>query len=123
MSFKPLTAASAVLLALAATPGLVHGHAYPMIVVPPDGAALREPPREVRIQFTEGVEMEFSSIVVKNAAGEVFSQGKLRRLADDIVAVDLKPLRPGVYRVEWQVLSVDTHVTDGVLRFTVAPIK
>jgi methionine-rich copper-binding protein CopC len=111
------------LLALAAAPGVVRGHAYPMIVVPPDGAALREPPREIRIQFTEGIELEFSNIVVKGAGGEIFSQGKLRRLADDIVAIDLKPLRPGAYRVEWQVLSVDTHVTDGVLRVTVAPAK
>jgi methionine-rich copper-binding protein CopC len=123
MSFKPLTAASAVLLALSGVPGIVRGHAYPMIVVPPDGATLREPPREIRIQFTESLEMEFSRIVVKTADGEIVSQGKLRRLADDIVAVDLKPLRPGAYRVEWQVLSVDTHVTDGVLRFTVAPMK
>ena len=123
MSFKPLTAASAVLLALAAVPGVVRGHAYPMIVVPPDGATLREPPREIRMQFTEGLEMEFSRIVVKSADGEIFSQGKLRRLADDTIAIDLKPLRPGAYRVEWQVLSVDTHVTDGVLRFTVAPMK
>ena len=123
MSFKPLTAASAVLLALAAVPGVVRGHAYPMIVVPPDGATLREPPREIRMHFTEGLEMEFCRIVVKSADGEIFSQGKLRRLADDTVAIDLKPLRPGAYRVEWQVLSVDTHVTDGVLRFTVAPMK
>ena len=52
---------------------------------------------------------------------EVVSQGKLRKLADDTVAIDLKPLAPGNYTVEWQVLSVDTHVTEGVLRFTVAP--
>jgi methionine-rich copper-binding protein CopC len=123
MSFKPLTAASAVLLALAGSPALVRGHAYPIIVLPPDGATLREAPREVRMQFTEGVEMEFSRIVVKNTDGEVFSQGKLRRLAEDIVAIDVKPLRAGAYRIEWQVLSVDTHVTDGVLRFTVAPGK
>ena len=123
MSFKHLTAASAALLALTALPAIVRGHAYPMIVVPPDGAALREPPREIRIQFTEGVEMEFSRIVVKGADGQIVSQGKLRRIADDIVAIDLKPLRSGAYRVEWQVLSIDTHVTDGVLRFTVAPAK
>src|SRR4051812_10904740 len=118
MSFKSITAASALVVALA-TPALVRAHAYPMIAMPADGAVLREPPREVRIQFTEGVETEFSQIVVKNAQGEILS-GKLRRLANDTIAVDVKPLRPGAYRVEWQVLSVDTHVTEGLLRFTVA---
>ena len=62
----------------------------------------------------------FSQIIVKGANGEVVSQGKLRRnWLDDTLAIDLKPLSPGNYTVEWQVLSVDTHVTEGVLRFTV----
>jgi methionine-rich copper-binding protein CopC len=54
-------------------------------------------------------------------ACEIVSQGKMRKLIDHTIAVDLKPLRPGNYKVEWQVLSLDTHVTEGVLRFTVAP--
>ena len=112
------------LLALAiihASAGLARAHAYPAVSTPNNGASLKEPPREVRIQFTEGVELAFSQIIVKGPSGEVVSQGKLRRLADDTVAVDLKPLLPGNYTVEWQVLSVDTHVTDGVLRFTFDP--
>lgn len=110
------------LLALAiihASAGLARAHAYPAVSTPNNGAALKEPPREVRIQFTEGIELAFSQITVKGPTGEVVSQGKLRKLADDTVAIDLKPLLPGNYTVEWQVLSVDTHVTDGVLRFTV----
>ena len=123
MSFKFLTLASAVFFPLAAAPSIARAHAYPIIALPADGAALRDSPREVRIQFTEGVEMEFSRIVVRNAAGERVGQGNLRRLAADTVAVELKPLPPGAYTVEWQVLSVDTHVTDGVLRFTVGGKK
>ncbi|HEY2987856.1 MAG TPA: copper resistance CopC family protein [Candidatus Binatia bacterium] len=118
MSFKSLTRAS-IFLWLAATVEAAWAHAYPAVALPADGAVLREPPREVRIQFTEGVEIEFSQIVVKNSNGEKVGQGNLRRLAEDILAVDLKPLRPGAYTIEWQALSVDTHITDGVLRFTV----
>jgi methionine-rich copper-binding protein CopC len=33
--------------------------------------------------------------------------------------IDLKPLGAGSYTIEWQVLSIDTHATEGVLRFTV----
>jgi methionine-rich copper-binding protein CopC len=94
-------------------------HAYPAVTIPNDGATVKEPPREVRIQFTEGIEMAFSQITVKGPNGEVVSQGRLRKLADDTMAIDLKPLGPGNYSVEWQVLSVDTHITDGTLRFTV----
>jgi len=109
-----------VLLALQARGPFAWAHAYPAVSVPNNGATIKEPPREVRIQFTEGIEIAFSEITVKGPNGEVVSQGKLRRLTDDTVAIDLKPLRPGNYSVEWQVLSVDTHVTDGVLRFTLA---
>jgi copper resistance protein C len=95
-------------------------HAYPASSIPDNGATASEPPREVRIQFTEGVEIAFSRIAVKRVSGEVVSQGKLRQLAEDTLAIDLKPVGPGNYTVEWQVLSVDTHITEGVLRFTVA---
>ena len=37
------------------------------------------------------------------------------------VAIDLKPLTAGNYTVEWQVLSVDTHITEGTLHFTFSP--
>jgi methionine-rich copper-binding protein CopC len=95
-------------------------HAYPAVSIPNNGATVRAPPRELRIQFTEAVEVAFSQIIVKGSNGEIVSQGKLRQLASDMLAVDLKPLSAGIYSVEWQVLSVDTHVTDGLLRFTVA---
>jgi methionine-rich copper-binding protein CopC len=39
---------------------------------------------------------------------------------NDTLAIDLKTLSAGTYSVEWQALSVDTHVTDGALRFSVA---
>jgi copper resistance protein C len=111
---------SALLVAsLHVTGGLAWAHAYPAVSIPNNGATVKEPPREVRIQFTEGIEIAFSQITVKGANGEVVSQGKLRQLADDTLAVDVKTLSPGNYTVEWQVLSVDTHVTEGLLRFTI----
>jgi methionine-rich copper-binding protein CopC len=121
MYFKFLIALSLALI-LFGLPGNrkpVWAHAYPAVSSPANNATLKEPPREVRIQFTEGLELAFSQITVKGPNGEDVTQGKLRRLGEDTLAIDLKPLRPGSYTVEWQVLSVDTHVTEGALRFTV----
>ena len=109
------------LIAIGTVASPVWAHAYPAVSLPNNGATLKESPREVRIQFTEGIEMAFSAITVTGPNKEVVSQGKLRKLADDTIAIDLKPLAPGNYTVEWQVLSVDTHVTEGVLRFNIAP--
>lgn len=121
MSSKLSIALSSALLLAAwhTTGGFAWAHAYPAVSVPNNGATVKEPPREVRIQFTEGVEIAFSQITVKGPSGEVVSQGKLRQLTEDTLAIDLKPLNPGNYTVEWQALSVDTHVTEGLLRFTI----
>jgi methionine-rich copper-binding protein CopC len=105
------------IIGLTATIGLAH--AYPDTVSPRDGDSVIQPPGEVRIKFTEGVELEFSRIDVKNAAGQKVTKGAVRRLAGDTLTIDLLPLDPGSYTIEWQVLSVDTHITQGVLRFTV----
>jgi methionine-rich copper-binding protein CopC len=122
MSSKYSIALSAALLliGLSISGAPAWAHAYPAVSVPNNGAIVKEAPRELRIQFTEGVEVSFSQITVKGPKGDVVSQGKLRQLADDTLAIDLKPLSAGNYSVEWQVLSVDTHITDGALRFTVA---
>jgi methionine-rich copper-binding protein CopC len=108
-------------LSVALSAGSAFAHAYPDLVSPADGATLTQAPGEVRIKFTEGVELEFSRIDVKNATGQKVTKGIVRRVGSDTLAIDLLPLEPGSYTIEWQVLSVDTHITQGILRFTVKP--
>ena len=110
-----------ILLCFGWTGNLAWAHAYPTVSSPANNAVLKDSPKEARIQFTEGLELAFSRITVKGSNGEVVSQGTVRQPAPDTLAIDLTPLRPGNYVVEWQVLSVDTHITEGVLRFTVDP--
>ncbi|PWU24414.1 MAG: copper resistance protein CopC [Candidatus Rokuibacteriota bacterium] len=106
---------------LACTPAtLTSGHAYIDTSSPADASTV-PPPREAILKFTENVELEFSTIAVKSPAGEVMSVGRVRQPAPNTLSVDLKLLPPGPYTIEWRVLSVDTHITDGILRFTVAP--
>ena len=119
--FSIVLSSALALLPLQPSADLAWAHAYPAAVSPGDGATVTEAPREIRIRFTEGVELEFSRIEVKNASGEKLVQGKLRKIGDDTLAIDLKPLLSGSYFIEWQVLSVDTHITEGVSRFTVKP--
>ena len=100
---RPMYSRFSIVLSVALGCALVGGnrgtalaHAYPAVSIPNNGATVKEPPREVRIQFTEAVELAFSQITVKGAKGEVVSQGKLRQLANDTLAVDLLPLPPGI---------------------------
>jgi methionine-rich copper-binding protein CopC len=121
MCFRSLIHFSLCVLSVALCAGGARAHAYPDLVSPADGATLTQAPGEVRIKFTDGVELEFSRIDVKNATGQRVTKGGVRRADSDTLTIELLPLEPGNYTIEWQVLSVDTHITQGTLRFTIKP--
>jgi len=77
-------------------------------------------PREVAIWFTQTLEPAFSAITVQNAAGQRVDAGA-SRVTGNQIRVPLKPIGAGTYRVNWRVLSVDTHRTQGSYRFHVKP--
>lgn len=117
VALAALLAGAAALLVGAADTN-AWAHAYVDTSSPADSVTLTAP-REAVVRFTENVELEFSTLVVKSEAGETVSVGKVRQPAPNTLAIDLKTLPPGAYVIQWRVLSVDTHVTDGVLKFTV----
>ncbi len=118
MFIKGLLIAAA--LALTPVAALAHGHldhAQPAI-----GSTVAAP-KEVSLWFTEAVEAKFSSIVVQDAKGTAMQIGKAEVAADNKanLKIKVKPLPPGLYKVTWKILSVDTHRTQGTFSFTVAP--
>ena len=75
------------------------------------------------LTFSEGVEPAFSSVIVTDAAGARVDRDDLRRDAAQTTRVflGLKRLPPGGYRVDWKIMSIDTHKTQGSYTFTVLP--
>jgi methionine-rich copper-binding protein CopC len=55
---------------------------------------------------------------VRNAAGQRVEAGKAR-VTGNVMRVPLKAIGAGTYLVNWRVLSVDTHRTQGSFRFHV----
>jgi methionine-rich copper-binding protein CopC len=97
-------------------------HAFLDRAIPPVGSEVGGSPPAVALTLSEPVEPLFSSIRVSNASGERVDTGK--PTAGDhgrVLSVGLKPLSPGVYKVEWRVTSVDTHKTEGHFTFSVSP--
>jgi len=68
--------------------------------------------------FTQKLEPAFSGITVTNAAGQRVDSGKAR-VSGDHMSVSLRPGGAGTYHVNWHVLSVDSHKTDGNFTFQV----
>jgi methionine-rich copper-binding protein CopC len=97
-------------------------HAFLKKASPAVGSTLQQPPSEIAIEFTQGVEPAFSTITVQDAAGTGVEAGSVHLEGDNThLAVGLKPLKPGTYKVVWHATSVDTHKTQGSFNFTVTP--
>lgn len=90
---------------------------------PGAGAQLKVAPAVVDLWFTQAVEPKFSSIVVQDTNGTAMQDGAVLPAPGNTaqLMVKLKPLAPGVYKVLWRVLSVDTHRTQGSFSFSVGP--
>ena len=112
-----LTFATTALLALAAATA-AHAHAFLDHADPRVGNTVPSSPREVVLVFTQNLEAAFSSVEVSDASGARVDQGK-PRISASTMRVGVKSLPPGTYRVRWQVLSVDTHTTEGSFNFQV----
>jgi methionine-rich copper-binding protein CopC len=109
-------------LASLATVTQAWAHAFIDHTDPLVGSTLKEPPAEVNLWFTEGLEAGFSSVKVSDAAGKEvdkkdvhFDPKNPRHMSVSLP----KGLAAGTYKVEWHAVSVDTHVTDGNFTFTV----
>jgi len=109
-------------LTLLALPSAVWAHAHLKTAQPAAGATLHEPPNEIRLTFTQGVELPFSKISVTAEGGAAVATQALETVDADhtVLVVKFKsPLTHGTYQVDWQVTSVDTHKSDGHFTFTI----
>lgn len=109
--------------ALLTPPCLAWAHAALSKASPPAGAILAVAPAEVDIIFTQATEPRFSTITLTGADGTRLDRDDTHVLGGDArhLAVSLKPLAAGSYKVTWQVTSVDTHKSTGSYSFTIKP--
>ncbi len=120
LSQTRLRAAAVAALVLGAGPA--SAHAFLKTATPAVGSTVAQPPTQVVINFTEEVEPRFSSIAVQDAAGTRVDDGKLHLAGGDThLAIGLKPLTAGTYKVVWHATATDTHKTQGSFSFTVRP--
>jgi methionine-rich copper-binding protein CopC len=108
-------------LGLTLLPTSALAHAVLVKAVPPQRTTLAESPPRVELWFNERLEPAYSRASVTDEAGAqvdlrdvVVSPTDTKRLS-----VSLPPLGPGRYTVRFRVLSVDGHVAESSLTFTV----
>lgn len=84
---------------------------------PKAGATVSTPPTELWVEFTESIEDGY--VHVYDPCGERVDHGEPERnLTNDRITVGTHGDKAGAYRVEWEVLGSDSHVTRGEFSFS-----
>ncbi len=123
MTFTASSVRSIVLLvsALLTTPA-VFAHAHLKHQYPAADAEVAAAPQALTLNFSEGIEANFSGLTVTGPAQAIIDTGNAKRNEKDptqlIVPLN-QPLIPGQYTVDWHVVSVDGHKTQGQYHFSV----
>ena len=117
MQMKPIPLLAA-LLALAASPAVAHPTLEDAAPFPE--STIRQPPATIRLIFSEGVVPAFSRITLTRQGGQAVKTGApLKGKDPKVLAVPVTGrLTPGTYKVEWRVVSKDTHRVEGSYAFT-----
>ncbi|WP_448205961.1 copper resistance CopC family protein [Azospirillum sp. sgz302134] len=107
------------LLALLLTPSVGHAHAVVKDSTPAEGAVLTGPDADVSVRFNSRVDHARSRLSLAAGKGEPAALPIADNSPPDALTGRATGLAPGAYRLLWQVLSVDGHITRGEIRFRV----
>jgi methionine-rich copper-binding protein CopC len=125
MTINKLTAAALAALALALpllpAPAWAHAHlqtANPAVYT--NGVS----PAELRLDFSEGLELAFTTVTLTGPDGAVVATGApaLDPADATVLVVPLTgDLPAGLVKVDWKAVAEDGHKSEGSYSFTVAP--
>lgn len=118
---RPQGLLAAVLCAIAlVTPALeARAHAILVASQPQQNAELAGPEVDFRLEFNSRIDASRSSLQLAKdgAQPEPLALGKTTE--PNLLVAKAPELAPGSYRLRWQVLSIDGHVSRGDLNFRV----
>ncbi|SER54930.1 copper resistance protein CopC [Streptomyces qinglanensis] len=122
-TLSALAAVAAALLGVLALAGPAAAHAALTGSDPAEGAVVDDAPRQVTLDFSEGVAMSDGAIRVLDPRGARVDTGTVRDTGTGgtvrrTVALD-QGLGQGTYTVAWQAVSADSHPVSGAFTFSI----
>ena len=111
---------AAALLVSLGPPATALAHAELVSATPAAKSMAMPPPTELRLKFSEGIEIKFTKVKVTGPDKKAVETGpaKLDPSDNTVVIVPLAAALPdGKYTVDWQALSADGHKTKGSYGF------
>jgi methionine-rich copper-binding protein CopC len=122
MRLSPLFRAAApafAFLAFIALTASARAHAVIVDSVPSIGATLPPGDADIRLHYNSRIDHQRSRLTLVPAEGASRPLPILPDSAPDMLAALVSGLAPGQYRLRWQVLAIDGHLTRGDIPFTV----
>jgi methionine-rich copper-binding protein CopC len=112
--------AGALLAIVLSSPMLASAHSFPEEESPSAGQNVTSPPSEIKIKFDAPIEKLFAKLEVTGTDGKNEAAGEAQ-VSDDGRQLSIKvgALKPGDYTVNWAVVCIDTHHTEGSYTFSV----
>jgi methionine-rich copper-binding protein CopC len=104
---------------LALLPRPVLAHAIIMQSVPAAGAVVKGPDVAIELQYNSRVDRPRCRLLLVAPGGDATPLALQPGTPPQVLAAEAKGLAPGAYRLRWQVLAVDGHITRGDIPFTV----
>jgi methionine-rich copper-binding protein CopC len=119
LRLKALGTIAVIAVGLATTSAMAHPK---LLSVSPAADGSSTAPKEIKLNFSEGVIAKFSGLELKDVSGKTVSTGVPVTDPKDqkqlIVSLP-EPLAVGRYTVNWHAVSEDTHRVKGQYSFTV----
>ncbi|HKS85638.1 MAG TPA: copper homeostasis periplasmic binding protein CopC [Pseudolabrys sp.] len=99
---------------------VAFAHAHLDHASPAAGSTVAQAPKEIVLTFTNELEPAFSGAEVTSEKGDLQSgKASVDGSNPAQLRVPLKTLSAGTYKVNWHIMSVDTHRTEGNFTFRV----
>jgi hypothetical protein len=94
-------------------------HAILLESTPAANAKISGPNVPIQLRFNVRIDLSRSRLILVHPDGTQQPLNIKKETQPDIVAADAAGLTPGAYRIRWQVLASDGHITRGEVLFTV----
>jgi methionine-rich copper-binding protein CopC len=114
---------AALLLAGGLSLGSAAARAHAIVVssLPAAGAVVHDKSGRVMVRFNSRIDPLRSRLLLVRPDGSSTALELADAPGRDTLTATVSELTPGSYRLRWQVLAIDGHITRGDIPFTVAP--
>jgi len=109
----------ATVVALLLGGSLLEGHAVLKDSSPMANGTVEGPDVPIRLHYNVRVDAALSKLELLNPDQSTTSLAIGKQPAADTLTSEAKGLKPGSYKIRWQVLAPDGHITRGEVPFTV----